>query len=236
MRLELELLITMPLTQLLSFAPTTDADAGSSKDQRWRLPALCGLFLLAFGGNLFLASQTPAVDTPQHAFVSLWQLTYLPYLAGCLLILATHQPSSRKWQRAELGVILLGAFFLRLPLLFLEPNLSHDSWRYLWDARVFLHEYSPYVYAPGDHKLAFLRDVLFARSRYRNVPTIYPPGAQYVYILSSFLVTVVSGQHIMCWRTIRCWLNCSLPPFLFPVLPFLFCCRKGAALVTSQVA
>jgi hypothetical protein len=148
------------------------------------LPALCVLLLLASGGNFLLASRTPAVDTPQNDFISLWQLTYLPYLAGCVVILATRRSSSLKWRRVELGVIFLGACVLRLPFLFLEPNLSHDAWRYLWDAHVFLHGYSPYVHAPGDNELAFLRDVLFARSRYRNVPTIYPPGAQYVYILS----------------------------------------------------
>jgi hypothetical protein len=171
-------------TQVLSFASSLSSAAGSTRDQRWRLPVLCMLLALAAGGNLLLASRTPAVDAPQNDFVSLWQLTYLPYLAGCVLILTTRRSSSLKWQRVELGVILLGACLLRVPFLFLEPNLSHDAWRYLWDARVVLHGYSPYVHAPGDTQLAFLRDVLFARSRYRNVPTIYPPGAQYVYMLS----------------------------------------------------
>jgi len=83
---------------------------------------------------------------------------------------------------------LLGAFLLRGMLLPLPPGLSHDSWRYLWDARVTLHGISPYVYAPGDKALAPLRDsILYANSRFRNVPTIYPPGAQAVYLLSYLL-------------------------------------------------
>lgn len=155
--------------------------------QRWRLPGLCALLLIASGGNLLLARLTPPVDRSQGGFVALWLLTYLPYLAASALILLTRPPQGRR-QRIELAVLIVGALALRMPLLFNAPNLSHDSWRYIWDARVFLHGYSPYVYAPGSHVLANLRDVIFANSRFRNVPSIYPPGAQYVYILSYLIV------------------------------------------------
>src|SRR2546421_3347913 len=70
----------------------------------------------------------------------------------------------------------------------LPPGLSHDSWRYLWDARVTLHGYSPYVYPPDDKVFSSLQDqVIYANSRYRDSPTIYPPGAQAVYLLSYLL-------------------------------------------------
>src|SRR5436305_5689153 len=73
-------------------------------------------------------------------------------------------------------------------LLPLPPGLSHDSWRYLWDARVTLHGFSPYVYAPGDKALASLQNtILYTNSRFRNAPTIYPPGAQAVFLLSYLL-------------------------------------------------
>lgn len=181
----------MPITPPLSPAPPTSLADGHTprltQVQRWRLPVLCVLLLLALGGNLLLASRTPAPDASQKDFISLWMLTYLPYLAACLLVLGTRPSlSSRRW--LELAVILGGAFALRLPLLFIAPNLSHDSWRYVWDARVFLAGYSPYVHAPGAPELVHLRDFIFTNSRFRNVPTIYPPGAQYVYILSYVIV------------------------------------------------
>jgi hypothetical protein len=70
-------------------------------------------------------------------------------------------------------------------LLPLPPNLSRDAWRYLWDARVTLHGYSPYVYAPWDKVLEPLRDpLIYGNSHFHSVPTIYPPGAQFVYIFS----------------------------------------------------
>ncbi len=79
---------------------------------------------------------------------------------------------------------------LRAMLLPLPPNLSRDSWRYLWDARVTLHGFSPYVYAPVDKALWPLIDnVLFPNSRFRTAPTIYPPGAQGIFLLSYILCT-----------------------------------------------
>lgn len=89
-----------------------------------------------------------------------------------------------RWRWFELTLILLGALILRSMLIPLPPNLSHDSWRYLWDARVTLHGYSPYVYAPGDPRFLALRDFIYDNSRFRGVPTIYPPGAQAIYLLS----------------------------------------------------
>src|SRR5258708_15718027 len=78
---------------------------------------------------------------------------------------------------------MLGAMLLPLP-----PNLSRDSWRYLWDARATLHGFSPYVYAPVDKALRPLIDnVLFPNSRFRTAPTIYPPGAQGIFLLSYVL-------------------------------------------------
>jgi hypothetical protein len=77
---------------------------------------------------------------------------------------------------------------LRGMLLPIEPDLSHDAWRYMWDARVTLHGYSPYVYAPEDPQLLPLRnDSLYGLLRFLNVPTLYPPAAQAFYLLSYLL-------------------------------------------------
>ncbi len=178
----------MTITQTLRQTPLVPPVPRFERGQRWRLPALGVLFVLALGGILVLAQMTP--PDPEHSqtgFLSFWMLTYLPYLAACLLVLVT-PPATGRRRWLELALILGGALLLRLPLIGLAPNLSRDSWRYVWDARVFLHGYSPYVYAPGDSRLIGLRDFILANSRFRNVPSIYPPGAQYVYILSYLLV------------------------------------------------
>jgi|GEM_PF-1311135 len=151
--------------------------------QQWRLPILCILLLVSLGFTLFLRMTAPPIDTPVASWIILWILSFLPYLAASVLILAT-RPLEGRWCWVELGIILLGALLLRSILLPLPPNLSHDSWRYLWDARITLHGYSPYVYAPHDAALVHLRNFIYDNSRFRNVPTLYPPAAQAVYLLS----------------------------------------------------
>jgi hypothetical protein len=143
----------------------------------WRPLTLCAL----------LIAVAPPDDVRIHPFLFVWILSFLPYFVVCAFVLAT-RPAPGKWRWLELAIILLGALILRAMLLPLPPGLSHDSWRYLWDARVTLHGFSPYVYAPADPQLAFLRDnVLYANSRFRTVPTIYPPGAEGIYLLSYLL-------------------------------------------------
>lgn len=153
----------------------------------WLRPLLlCILFLCAIGTTIVLMLHYTPADTYPASFVQFWLLDFVPYLAACAVIWRMRAPQGR-WRWIELAIILLGAVTLRALVLPLPPNLSHDSWRYLWDARITLHGYSPYVYAPGDPRLSFLRDFIYDNSRFRNVPTIYPPGAQAVYLLSYLL-------------------------------------------------
>ena len=155
--------------------------------QRRRLPLLCVCLLAAVAWMLLLSHQAPPIDADYSAFLVLWLLALLPYLAACLLIFLTRQPGGRQ-QRAELLIVLGGALLMRAIFVPGAPDLSHDSWRYLWDARVTLAGYSPYAYTPAAPQLAALRnDFLFGIIRFRNVPTLYPPGAQAFYLLSYIL-------------------------------------------------
>lgn len=147
---------------------------------------LAMLLLLAISTNALLIVHYIPIDAHQETFVQFWLIDFLPYLAACAVIWCIRAPQGR-WRWLELAIILLGALALRAQVLPLPPNLSHDSWRYLWDARVTLHGFSPYVYAPGDPRLTFLRDFIYDNSRFRSVPTIYPPGAQATYLLSYLL-------------------------------------------------
>lgn len=184
-RLERPPAMSAPLSPLL---PQADTPAGRCRP--WlRSLCLATCLLVSFALYLWLSSVTPADPNSTatiHPFVGIWLLAFLPYAAASALLLAT-RPTKGRWRWTELGLILGGALLLRVMLLGLAPNLSHDSWRYVWDARVFLHGYSPYVLPPGAKELESLRDFIYAYSRFRNVPSIYPPGAQYVYILSYLL-------------------------------------------------
>jgi Glycosyltransferase family 87 len=120
-------------------------------------------------------------------FLNVWLISFLPYFVACVVILQT-KPATGHWQRVELAIIFAGALVMRVMLLPVPPVLSHDSWRYVWDARVILHGYSPYVYAPDNPVLVPLRDkLIYQESGFLTVPTIYPPGAQAIYVLSYLL-------------------------------------------------
>jgi hypothetical protein len=115
----------------------------------WRALVLCLLLLLSVVMSLLLISAAPQSDEHITPFLQVWMVSFLPYFAACAFVLAT-KPTTGRWHRIEIGMILLGALVLHAMLLPLLPSLSRDAWRYLWDARVTLHGFSPYVYAPVD--------------------------------------------------------------------------------------
>jgi hypothetical protein len=153
----------------------------------WRLPLLGLLMAIGITWNIYLQITAPVADSPSlFAFTVAWYGSFVPYIIACIVVLYTPAQTGRqRW--IELACIFVGAFVLRALFVPVDPNSSRDAWRYLWDARVTLHGFSPYVYVPGDPALIHLRNFLFENSRYRNVPTLYPPAAQAVYLLSYLL-------------------------------------------------
>lgn len=160
----------------------------------WRALVLGILLALSLACSAWLISRSPVkalpIDVNVYTLIASvflpYSMSFLPYMLACVLVFTT-RPASGRWRWLELGLILGGAALLRALLVPLPPNLSRDSWLYVWDARVFVHGYSPYVYAPGNKILMPLWNFVFQNSRYRNVPALYPPGAQYVYALSYLL-------------------------------------------------
>ncbi len=64
--------------------------------------------------------------------------------------------------RRPLLVLMVAAVIVQLPGLFAAPQMSTDSYRYVWDGRVQVAGVDPYRYVPLDDHLARLRDpVLF---------------------------------------------------------------------------
>jgi hypothetical protein len=161
--------------------------SGATRYPKRRILILIMLLLLSIALYILLIRVTPRPDGRTTSFLQVWMLSFLPYFGACAFVLVT-KPLAGRWFWIELSLIFLGALIFRFMLLPLLPMLSRDSWRYLWDARVTLHGYSPYVYAPKDKVLEPLRDALiFENMRYRNVPALYPPGAQGIFILSYLL-------------------------------------------------
>ncbi|NNE42565.1 MAG: DUF2029 domain-containing protein, partial [Gemmatimonadetes bacterium] len=63
-----------------------------------------------------------------------------------------------------------------------DPPLSDDLYRYLWDGRVGNAGIHPFVHAPDSDELGNLRDeAVWPHINHPDVPTIYPPVAQYFF-------------------------------------------------------
>ncbi|MCC7291059.1 MAG: DUF2029 domain-containing protein [Phycisphaerales bacterium] len=58
---------------------------------------------------------------------------------------------------------------------------TDDAHRYVWEGRVQLAGYNPYVLAPDDAQLRPLRDASWTHINHPNWPAVYPPLAQLVF-------------------------------------------------------
>jgi hypothetical protein len=119
-------------------------------------------------------------------FVALTCVQGAVYLAA-VAILLWHRPAP------SLRFILATAVVLRLMVVGVQPFLSTDIYRYIWDGWVQAAGINPYRYIPVDSHLAFLRDAaVFPHiNRANYAPTIYPPAAQIGFLASSALVRLL---------------------------------------------
>lgn len=93
--------------------------------------------------------------------------------------------SARLQSRQALIIILGVAACLRLALLFSDPILSSDMYRYVWDGRVQAAGINPYQFIPAAPELEALRSgdttIYPGINRADYAPTIYPPAAQMLF-------------------------------------------------------
>jgi hypothetical protein len=114
------------------------------------------------------------------------------YLAmGLFWLIATYYALARAPDsRASRGVVVVVAVLVRVPFLVTAPVLSDDIFRYIWDGRVQHAGINPYLYAPGDEAVAFLREgheVNYAGINNKDIPTIYPPFMQVAFYAATFV-------------------------------------------------
>ena len=102
-----------------------------------------------------------------------------------LYLVAVWVVLNRPVNRWTFVIILVCAAGCRLICLFSPPFLSTDIFRYVWDGRVQAAGINPYRYIPADPHLAFLRDLdIYPHINRRDYAhTVYPPGAQMLFLL-----------------------------------------------------
>lgn len=120
-----------------------------------------------------------AGDLRRHvaAFLLLHLAAFLTYLAAVWRV----RPEGRRMA----WIVAFGLLF-RLTLWCSPGALSDDLYRYLWDGRVQAHGINPYRYPPDAPELTALRDPHLSVN-HPDVPTIYPPFAQVVFLLISLI-------------------------------------------------
>ncbi len=156
-------------------------------DHRYRdyLPILFGVLAGLVPSLMVFSANSSGLNT-QYALIYGYGLAAIPFCVMWVKI----ETLPRK--NITLLVILAFAAFVRFSGLGIPPLLSEDLWRYIWDGSLSWNQINPYTYAPNDSRLDVLNstsDLAMIRERigHREIPTIYPPGAQLIFCLATTL-------------------------------------------------
>ncbi len=116
----------------------------------------------------------------QHAELALSVLAaLLCYLPAVVLVVRDDRPTPLR----RLLLIVGFSVAFRALLVFTEPLLSDDMYRYVWDGRIQASGQNPYAYAPGAPEVSSLRDdAIWPLINRKWAVTIYPGGAQLAFL------------------------------------------------------
>lgn len=124
-------------------------------------------------------------------------LAYLPQQSDFAQIITYYLPlfalalvAYRQSEESNLYFFLGLAILARCILLFSLPNLSDDIYRFIWDGRLLNAGYNPFDQLPAyylDKNIPGIDQVLFDQLNSPDYFTIYPPVAQGVFAISSWL-------------------------------------------------
>ncbi len=128
--------------------------------------ALEGLFLLLLRLN----------DLKMHVIETI----LVGLVAGVVYLVALYFLERAGDRRGLLWIILAAAFLFRFTLVWLEPSLSDDLYRYRWDGLIQRAGWNPYAIAPDDPRLAGFRDAYWPHVSNQEMPNIYPPVTELV--------------------------------------------------------
>jgi len=175
-----------------------------------------GLVGLTFAGlSLHIpGAASVGTDARMCAFVAMLGIASVVYLLAVHVVL--------RWPtfRFSPQIVLAVAVGMRLIVLFADPFLSSDVYRYVWDGRVQVADINPYRYVPADPALQSLRDDTIYPQISRDVAfTPYPPAAQLVFqavarVSQSVLamkLAMVAFEALASWAMLRVLALARLP-------------------------
>ena len=144
-----------------------------------RLAAVALIGLALVDGAAYFA-EIVAHETSDNIFIGLTLLQAAIAIAATLIAKRHPQPST-------IAIIFIAAIAFRVIVFAWPPLLSDDIYRYIWDGRIIVHGFDPYLHVPADPRLAFLRDGLIYPhiDKKDYAVTIYPPVAETIFALVS---------------------------------------------------
>lgn len=119
--------------------------------------------------------------------------------AGLVYLIALYALERAPDHPWALWLILGGALLFRLELLPLAPAFSTDLYRYRWEGRVQAAGWNPYTVRPDDPRLEPLRDETFDQISGRDIPTVYPPLVERIYLAAYRLLPDAPGAPRILW-------------------------------------
>jgi hypothetical protein len=135
------------------------------------------LILLGLGLSIPYAYALSLGDLRQHtvAFEGAFFAAFAVYALAVWLAVRAKQPSTA----GQVALVFAVGILLRAILIFSQPRLSDDMYRYIWDGRVQASGINPYLYPPEARELANLRDAhIWPLINRKSAVTVYPAGAE----------------------------------------------------------
>jgi alpha-1,6-mannosyltransferase len=136
------------------------------------------------------------------------------FVQSAIYLLAAWIVTRARSSNSTLLIVIAFAVLFRVSILFTPPYLSDDIYRYIWDGRVQAAGINPYRYIPAAPELAQLRDdTIYPKINRRDYAhTIYPPVAQFVFLLTTRISESVVWMKVtmLVFEMVAIWAIASL--------------------------
>jgi alpha-1,6-mannosyltransferase len=153
--------------------------------------------LLAIGAGLLIFTQDLIREFDTYRIGTSGCAGWSVILYALAVVIILTQPVNRY----TFPIILAMAIACRCIPILVEPDMSSDIYRYVWDGIVQHAHINPYRYVPGNVALTFLRaphqDIFDNINRRDYAHTIYPPVAQMIFYATTWISPTVEFMKIV---------------------------------------
>ncbi|NND72683.1 MAG: methyltransferase domain-containing protein [Rhodothermales bacterium] len=129
---------------------------------------------------------------------------YRPYFVATTIVASLGIVVFWATNLLDTRIIIIGAILFRLAFLWMPPELSDDAYRYVWDGRVTVAGYNPYLHTPEDLVEAdlMLPDYVYQQMNSKSLYTVYPPVSQYLFAAGG-LVEKATGSWTLAYYFLK---------------------------------